>query len=284
MCSSSSAMGLLRVTTTSLARHVMCRSLTSTTTVSPPSEPQPLPSSWMHHRQAHNRRATPTPTPQSAPRPSGRHTTRGSPRKRSTTSHRGLRNTFPVLNSDDLVQKWIDRLTDPAVTDVLDEVGDIVEKKAIDTMQRAEVYLGLLQRSEDTNPSENCLDCTFCGAWFPPYWLLDITPQGTADWRNQYYRCCFQCVSGDNDGCCWFASHTSLSPALHSRPGTAASPLLSGQLGRATPSAGSSPWMRIRRINADSTSKPSGPIVSFDGLDARSSPGPPTPTSLQRWT
>ena len=71
----------------------------------------------------------------------------------STASHRGhrwserllgARSNFPGLNSDDLVQQWIDRLTGAAVTDV---VGDAVEETAIETMKRAEVYLDHLQRS-----------------------------------------------------------------------------------------------------------------------------------------
>ena len=107
---------------------------------------------------------------------------------------RGLQKIFPGINSDDLVQKWIDRLADGAATDMPDTVGDPIEETAIDTMKRAEQYLGHLQRSMVNEPRENCLDCTFCGAWFPTYWLLDITPQGIADWRNNYYKCCLQCV------------------------------------------------------------------------------------------
>ena len=133
---------------------------------------------------------------------------------------RGLRSTFPGLSSDDLVQKWIDRLTGASATDVPDPTGDVIEAKAVDTMKRAEVYLDVLKHAEDNNPAENCLDCTFCRS----YWLLDITPEGTADWRNHYYGCCFQCINGDNDDYYWFTTHTSLSPALPNRPGTAVSP------------------------------------------------------------
>ncbi|CAE7476622.1 unnamed protein product, partial [Symbiodinium pilosum] len=124
---------------------------------------------------------------------------------------RSLRSTFPGLSSDDLMHKWIDRLTGASATDVPDPTGDVIEAKAVDTMKRAEVYLDLLKHAEDNNPAENCLDCTFCGAWFPPYWLLDITPEATADWRNHYYRCCFQCINGDNDDYYWFTG-TAVSP------------------------------------------------------------------------
>ena len=120
---------------------------------------------------------------------------------------RGLRSTFPGLSSDDLVQKWIDRLTGASASDVPDPTGDVIEARAVDTMKRAEVYLDLLKHAEDNNPAENCLDCTFCRAWFPPYWLLDITPEGTSDWRNHYHRCCFQCINGDNDDYYWFHTH-----------------------------------------------------------------------------
>ena len=115
-------------------------------------------------------------------------------------------------------------MTGATDTETPDAVGDNIEAKAIDTMHRAQVYLDLLQYAEENDPRENCLDCTFCGAWFPAYWLLDITPQGTADWRNHYYRCCFKCISGDTDDYYWFTSHPSLSPALHNQPGTAVSP------------------------------------------------------------
>ena len=215
------------MTMTSLARHVMRRSLTSVTIRAPISHHKR--SSWLHHPRAPSRPATSMPMPQSVLRPSGRCTARSS--KLLNTSHsghpwreRGLRSTFPGL-----VQKWIDRLTEGAATDMPDPVG----KTAIDTMKRAEQYLAHLQCSMDNEARDNCLDCTFCGAWFPAYWLLDITPRGTADWRNNYYRCCFQRVSGDNDDYYWFALHTSLTPPPPQPHGLKPrGPHLSGQLGR----------------------------------------------------
>ena len=152
--------------------------------------------------------------------PSSAPTMHGSPNGPSSTFH-GLRSTFPGLSSDDLVQKWIDGLTGASVSDVPDPTGDVIEARAVDTMKRAEVYLDLLKHAEDNNPAENCLDCTFCGAWFPPYWLLDITPEGTADWRNHYYRCCFQCINGDNDDHYTGSPHT---PHCHLRSPTDRAP------------------------------------------------------------
>ena len=186
---------------TSLARHVMCRSLTSVTASAPQSHHTR--SSWQHHPRAPSRPTTPMPMPQSAPRPFGKRTVRSSPRKLSNTQ---IHRTEDILGSswpqEHLARnqlgrsrvEWSDRLTGGAVTDVPDPVMDTIEETAIDTMKRAEQYLSHLQRSMDNEPREN--DCTFCGAWFPAYWLLGITPQGAADWRNNYYRCCFQCVSG----------------------------------------------------------------------------------------
>ena len=69
---------------------------------------------------------------------------------------RGLRNTFPGISSDALVQKWIDRLTGTSTTDEQDPTGDVIEAKAVDTMKRAEVFMDLLKHAEDNNPAENC--------------------------------------------------------------------------------------------------------------------------------
>ena len=52
---------------------------------------------------------------------------------------RGLRSTFPGLTSDDLVQKWIDRLTGASATNVPDptgDSGDVIEAKAVDSTPR----------------------------------------------------------------------------------------------------------------------------------------------------
>ena len=66
-----------------------------------------------------------------------------------TCSAQGPQESAPGLNAHELVQKWIDRITGAAPTDVPDPVGDIVEGNAIDTMKRADIYVGLLQHSED---------------------------------------------------------------------------------------------------------------------------------------
>ena len=139
------------------------------------------------------------------------------------TALRELRAKYPGITTDELVRIWIDRLTGRSPSDITDALGDEVEEMATAASNKVTSYLQLLAQNESTTHRDNCLACTFCGAWFPDFWLLDLMPQGSPDWRRQYFRCCYQCASGENDDLYWHPSHPTLSPALHRQPGTAVS-------------------------------------------------------------
>ena len=139
------------------------------------------------------------------------------------TALRELRAKHPGISTDELVRVWIDRLTGRAPSDITDALRDEVEEVVTAAANKVTSYLQLLAQNEAAAHRENCLDCTFCGAWFPDFWLLDLMPQGSPDWRRQYFRCCYQCASGENDDLYWRPSHPTLSPALHRQPGTAVS-------------------------------------------------------------
>ena len=125
------------------------------------------------------------------------------------TALRELRAKYPGITTDELVRVWIDRLTGRSPSDITDALGD----EAVHPT-RSPAICSSWRR---TSP------CTFCGAWFPDFWLLDLMPQGSPDWRRQCFRCCYQCASGENDDLYWHPSHPTLSPALHRQPGTAVS-------------------------------------------------------------
>ena len=102
-------------------------------------------------------------------------------------------------------ESWETRHQDPTAslatgqtpTDLTDARGDIIEEGQPHEPRRG--FPPAPRAVRGGCSAGNCLDCTFCRAWFPAFWLLDIMPQGTADWRNHYHRCCYQRVCGDND-------------------------------------------------------------------------------------
>ena len=110
------------------------------------------------------------------------------------TALRELRARHPGITTDELVRIWIDKLTGRSPSDITDAVGDDIEEVATATSNKVTSYLQLLAQNESDSKRDNCLDCTFCGAWFPDFWLLDLMPQGSSDWRRQYFRCCYQCA------------------------------------------------------------------------------------------
>ena len=95
------------------------------------------------------------------------------------TALRELRTKNPGITTDELVRIWIDRLTGRSPSDITDAVGDEVEEMATVASNKVTSYLQLLAQNESTAHPDNCLDCTFCGAWFPDFWLLDLMPQGS---------------------------------------------------------------------------------------------------------
>ena len=139
------------------------------------------------------------------------------------TALRELRARHPGITTDELVRVWIDKLTGRSPSDITDAVGDDIEEVATTTSNKVTSYLQLLAQNESDSKRDNCLDCTFCRAWFPDFWLLDLMPQGSSDWRRQYFRCCYQSASEKNDDLYWHPEHPTLSSALHRQPGTAVS-------------------------------------------------------------
>ena len=134
---------------------------------------------------------------------------------------------------------------------------------------------------------------TFCGAWFPPYWLLDITPQGTAEWRN-LTAAVFSASVATTTTIGSHHTHHSHQPYMVDleQPPVPRAPTTSTRTRHrwpnwtrtttTTPSAGSSPWTRIHHTNDACTSKPSGPTTSLGGLATLSSQRPTTRTARQR--
>ena len=83
------------------------------------------------------------------------------------TALRELRAKHPGVSTDELVRIWIDRLTGRAPSDITDALGDEVEEVVTAAANKVTSYLQLLAQNEAAAHRENCLDCTFCGAWFP---------------------------------------------------------------------------------------------------------------------
>ena len=97
------------------------------------------------------------------------------------TALRALRAKYPGATTHELVRVWIDRLTGRAPSDITDALGDEVEEMATAAADKVTNYLQLLAQNESTTHHDNCLECTFCGAWFPDFWLRtsgtpDIVP------------------------------------------------------------------------------------------------------------
>ena len=132
---------------------------------------------------------------------------------------RSLRDRHLGVTTDELARIWVDRLMGRDVHEPTDVIGDDVERRTRDTKKRVDNYLELLAQNNNNEIWSNCLDCTFCGNFFPAFWMLDLMPFGNNDWRNNYFRCCYLCAAGENDDFVWHPEHRSLTAALPGQRG-----------------------------------------------------------------
>ncbi|CAE7543846.1 unnamed protein product, partial [Symbiodinium sp. CCMP2456] len=135
-----------------------------------------------------------------------------------------LRMTHPEATDEELVRIWKNKLSGVDVDGhgrpTKDADLNLAEKCSEEDTKRVIEYCQYIAAGIDHKIHEKSLDCTFCGSFFPEYWLLCINLEEISDWRNIHYRCCYKCATCHSDDYVWYSEGSGLSPAVIRGRGT----------------------------------------------------------------
>ena len=135
-----------------------------------------------------------------------------------------LRSTHPGATDEELVRIWTNKLSGVDVDShgrpTKDADLNLADKCSDESTKRVIEYCQYISAGLDHKIHEKSLDCTFCGAYFPEYFLLCINPDEIADWRDIHYRCCYKCATCHSDDYVWYSEGSGLSPAVIRGRGT----------------------------------------------------------------
>ena len=134
-----------------------------------------------------------------------------------------LRQLNSGATDDELFEIWkrhlFGQIVDAEGNPIRGDKADLVDKEHEEGNKRVIEYCECLANNPNSSIHLKSLDCTFCGAWFPPLFLLSINPVEIEDWRNTHYRCCYKCAACHSEDFIWYSECSSLRPAILHKPG-----------------------------------------------------------------